>query len=170
MDRVLSADEALKAFMSRAGAQKIELSSGSYNPILRLENKKDSHYYLQGVYLRKREKANNYDASKTDTIYAFKLISTDAPIVTRNKDKQYVPVTFVKGMEVDVFAKDGLNKQLKGISAGAEVFIQWLGKVPKKTKVGTTITPHTYKVVQIAGPATIQPDDDVTDADVEIEA
>ncbi len=149
MVKVLTPEEALKAFLSKGNAREVQSGSGrSFNPILRLFNQKGDKFYVQGILLKRREIPNPYDTTKIQPIYELKVTQSDAEAAKREKKgEEFKTIPVTPGLCVDIWASMTLDLQLKGVTPGNEVFIQYLGKAAKAEKGRQRA--HLFKVVEV---------------------
>lgn len=145
MVKVLTPEEALKAFMSKGNVREVE-GNKQFNPMMRLQNDKGEQLYLHGVLLKRREGKSSFDPAKPSYWYTFKVISTNAKASERVKKDEYKDILPTAGMVIDIQATTTLESQLRSLTPGNEVFIQYLGKAAKAEKGRQRA--HLFKVVE----------------------
>lgn len=162
--KVLSPEEALKAFMSKGNVKEIE-GVANFNPNLRLQNEQGIKFYVQGILLSRREKPSSFDPKKTQAIYTLKLISTNAAVSVRVKKDEYKDIEATPGMDVDIWSTTTLEGQLKSITPGNEVFIQYVGKAAKAEKGRQRA--HIFKVIESPNAGVSQVAENESDAPID---
>lgn len=149
-----SAVEEARARFNKKNEGKVSEVKGKFPPTLLLYNKEGKPgAYVSGI-IKKSEDVTLGKLKKR--AYTLSLIETNARITktTKNKEgeKEYTEVKVEKGEDVSMFAPTRLDRVLKGVPLGTEVFIEYKGKEQFDTKQGNTVYPHTFDVLAAGVP------------------
>lgn len=149
-----NAQDALKDFESTGTVQDVKPATMAPTPSIRLhdEEGKNVGKYIVGKYLGRREA----DGPNGKLVFLdIRLVKTNQ-VATVKKDGKY-PETEVKaGDLISLFASSRLDRAIKTLDLGSEVFVVYDGMARVKGKKGM-VWAHTYTVKAKAG--TLSPED-----------
>ena len=135
-------EEARKRFQGR-NEGKVNTVEGTFPPIVQLHNKEGKvGAYVVGILDATRAVKIG---KREQNVYNLKLIETNASIV-KKEGKVMVDTEAKKGDLVSIFAPTRLDRVLKGIAKGIEVFIEYDGREKFVNKDGIATNPHVFTV------------------------
>ena len=135
-------EEARKRFQSR-NEGKVNSVNASFPPIVRLHNSegKVGAFVVGTVEGTHVAKINNRDQN----VYNLKLIETNAPVV-KKEGEVFIDTEVKSGDLVSIFPPTRLDRVLKGVAVGTEVFIEYKGREKYVNKSGVATKPHMFDV------------------------
>jgi len=134
----MDALDALDRFKSSGNSEKI--TGFKKSPTLKFS--KEGNQFVWGILRGRRELVESKAGKSVLTI---ELIETNAQF-TVQKDEGYVPVPVNPGDQVGVFAPTALDRTIKDIPEGTEVYIKCDGKVKERNAAGKPVEFYKFDV------------------------